>query len=539
MTKMQLRRFLVVSIVLVLPAVALAQAAPKAPAKKAATAKAAPATAKPPEVAPTKAAEPATPEQAAKVIDLRTFPLMEGGQVGGMHTLGILMYEAPGTPKAAFEFQRRELVKRGFQEQPGGYLSDDTNTALFTKEGFRVSASSGSGREKGHASITLVNDGNVDLGKLPVPPGVKPFYPRPTEASYTTSAKVAETAEACRKLLIAANWQPYGRSSVDDNDGSSMHYFKRNGIQLHLWVMTTPAEGGKTLIRYSTDLLQVDLPAPPEMATAADYTDSQKTLRFDAPKETTDAIVAFYQQQMPKLGWKATTDHAIRDDNKKTQFLIFRNAAKELLSLDMAELSDIVRVELSHQTAEELAEAERLAKIAAEKEKMEEEKRNKKFKVVVPVPANAKDLDKVSERTIEFQLASGSGPAAIKALRDHYVKDGWKEKEGAELGKNSGEIAVTKVQEEGELELEFSYFDTGITDADIRVSGSFKVVLETATSKEKVASDKPAAKKPGTAKPKAKKPAISGLPDLPPGVELPDDVKAELEKALKELGGKP
>jgi hypothetical protein len=548
MTKMQVRLFVLCSTALMLPVVSpptvvLAQAVPKGPAKKTVPAKGAPAgkaapaatkpieTKKPAGAKPveTKGAEPATPEQAAKVIDLRTFPLMPGGKVGGIHTLGILMYEAPGTPKAAFEFQKRELLKRGFQEQPGGYFSDDTNTALFTKAGFRVSASSGSGREKGNASVTLVNDGNVDLAKLPVPPGVKPFHPRPTEASYTTTAKVADTAEACRKLLLAAGWQPYGRSSTESNDGSIMHYFKQNGIQLHLWVMTTPAEGGKTLIRYSTDLLQVDLPAPPEMVTVADYTDSQKTLRFDAPKETTDSIVAFYQERLPKLGWKATTDHPIRDDNKKTQFLIFRNGAKELLSLDMAEFSDIVRVELSHQTPAELAEEERLAKIAAEKARMEEEQRNKKFKVVVPVPANAKELDKVSERTIEFQLATGSGPAAIKAFRDHYVKEGWKEKEGAELGKNTGQIELVK----DELELELSYFDTGITDADIRVSGSFKVVLETATSKDKVAGEKPAADKP-----KAKKPAIPGLPDLPPGVELPADVKAELEKALKELGGK-
>jgi hypothetical protein len=115
----------------------------------------------------------------------------------------------------------------------------------------------------------------------------------------------------------------------------------------------------------------------------------------------------------------------------------------------------------------------------------------------------------------------------------HYFSKKRFHYEGAELGKNTGEIAVTKVQQEDELELELSYFDSGFTDADIRVSGSFKVVLETANSKEKVASDKPVAEKP-----KAKKPAIPGLPDLPPGVELPADVKAELEKALKELSGK-
>jgi hypothetical protein len=543
MKTMQLGLVVLVGVVLAWPGLAIAQATTKAPAKKGSTMKAAPAAsasakgdpAKPAEAAPAKPAEPATPEQAAKVIDLRTFPLMEGGQIGGIFTLGILMYEAPGTAKAAFEFQRRELVKRGFQEQPGGYFTDDSGFALFTKDGFRVSVSTGSGREKGNASVTLVNDGNVDLAKLPVPPGVKPFHPRPTEASYTTTAKVADTAAACRKLLIAAGWQPIKQSSGGRNQpDSTMEHFKWNGIDLQLWVMTTPAEGGKTLIRYSTELLQVDFPVPPEVA-SYDYHDSAKFLRFAVPTERSDELIAFYQDRLTKKGWEAATDKPIVDEQKGQKFLVFRNAAKDLISLTLYRHDEEVQVKLSHQTAEQLAEEERLAKIEAEKERLAAAKRNEKFKVVVPVPANGENLDQLSERTIEFELAAGSGQPAIKALRDHYVKEGWKEKD-AEFGKVHGEINLTK----DKLELELSYRDTGYSAADIQVFGSSQVVLETVASKDKVASDKPASEKPGTekpgtAKPKAKKPAIPGLPELPPGVELPDDVKAELEKALEGL----
>ena len=413
------------------PLVAAAQTPPKTAAKKSPPASK---LAKPVEpAASAKPAEPATPEAAAKVLDLRTFPLMEGAKVGGIHTLAILMYEAKGTPQAAFEFQRRELAKRGFKELPGGYSSADTNSGHFTKEGFTVAVSSSPGYDpakKGWSNVTLVNNGNVDLQKLPVPPGVKPFHPQPTEASYTTTAKPVETAVACRKLLLAAGWEPYGEASPDAlQPDSSMQYFKRNGIKLQSWIMTTPAEGGKTLIRYSTDLLSADLPAPPG-TDDPDYNDSQKTLRFAAAADKSDAIIAFYKERLTKMGWKATTDKPIVDDQKNTKFLIFRNTAKELLSLDLDVYEDKVEVKLFHQTAAELAEEERLAKEHAEKEKLAEAERNKKFTVRVPLPAEAENLDKVSERTIEFELATGSGPKALAALRDHYVKEGWTEEEG-------------------------------------------------------------------------------------------------------------
>ena len=41
-----------------------------------------------------------------------------------------------------------------------------------------------------------------------MPQGVKPFHPESMPGAYLTDAKVADEAAACRKLLLAAGWEP-------------------------------------------------------------------------------------------------------------------------------------------------------------------------------------------------------------------------------------------------------------------------------------------------------------------------------------------
>src|SRR6185436_3033024 len=97
------RLFLAVTLVLACQLTAGAQAPSKTGAKKTPVAEKTPTTApKGSEKASAKETEAATPEAAAKVLDLRTIPLMEGAKVGSFRTLGMLMYEAKGTPKVAF-----------------------------------------------------------------------------------------------------------------------------------------------------------------------------------------------------------------------------------------------------------------------------------------------------------------------------------------------------------------------------------------------------------------------------------------------------
>lgn len=334
--------------------------------------------------------QPTTTAAAAKLLDLRTLPLPDGATRAGLHTLAMLMYETAGTPKSAFAHQLKHFTQQGWRELPGTYLDNTNALAHLTKNGFILALSAsaaGSEPEKaGRASVTIVNHGNVELAKLPAPPGVKPFYSSPSQASYLTEAKVPETAEACRQLLLAGGWEPYGAASADPQ--SPLMYFKRNAIRLLARISTAPAQGNKTTIQYSTDLLSADLPVPPD-APDPRYNDGDKTLRYDYPGEEIAPIVDFYRQKLTAADWKPTTDNPVTDDSQGTAFLVFRNSDQELISIDMQHFAGIVRVVVSHQTAAELEEADRVAKQSAERRRQEMAEREAHIKLEVPLPPGA------------------------------------------------------------------------------------------------------------------------------------------------------
>jgi hypothetical protein len=67
---------------------------------------------------------PATVEQAAKVLDLSTFPLMDGAKPLELPQVANLFYLAPGDVKPAFEFNRKALIAQGWKELPNRSVTD-------------------------------------------------------------------------------------------------------------------------------------------------------------------------------------------------------------------------------------------------------------------------------------------------------------------------------------------------------------------------------------------------------------------------------
>ena len=61
---------------------------------------------------------PATVEQAARVLDLSTFPLMDGAKPLESPQVANLFYLATGDVKTAFEFNRKALLGQGWKELP-------------------------------------------------------------------------------------------------------------------------------------------------------------------------------------------------------------------------------------------------------------------------------------------------------------------------------------------------------------------------------------------------------------------------------------
>ena len=201
--------------------------------------------------------------------------------------------------------------------------------------------------------VMLQNLGNVKPGQLPVPPGAKPVYVGDSTAMYATEAAVSATADACRKLFLAQGWVPYG-------DAGDSAFFKQNAILVTATASSAPAQGGKTMIQYSSQLISADIPAPPNVEDLR-YVDQPPELTFQTADTNQDAIIDFYRKTLAATGWKSTLDHMVAIDDKPT--MIFRNPAKDMLTLSITGmLHSKLLFSVRFQSAAEIAELDRRIK---------------------------------------------------------------------------------------------------------------------------------------------------------------------------------
>jgi len=420
---------------------------------------------------------PATVEQAARVLDLSTFPLVDGAKSAESRHVANLSYVAPGDPKKALEFQRKAFVAQGWKELPNSTISDQSASAMFARDGFVVSLSVIPFEENG-VSVRLQNLGNVKPGKLPVPPGAKAVYQGDPTAMYDTDGAVPVTADAIRNLFVAQGWVPYGKAGDSD-------YFKQNAILATVTVSSAPARGGKTMIQYSNQLISSDIPAPQDVEDLR-YVDEPPELTFATANQ--DAIVDFYRKTLAAAGWKSTMDKMVDVDGKPT--MIFRNPSKEMITLAVpydygsGKLGVSVRFQSATERAErdrkmkEMAprlRAEAEAKAAKEaKEAAELAEKNKPPKVAVTLPAGAKDVKQTND-SIKFTLGKGKAKAAIESLRGQFRDAGWKE-EHASMAAMAGTLSFSK---EGGGSVTVTYSDTGFMPTEISLS-AFRAELEAA-----------------------------------------------------------
>jgi hypothetical protein len=416
---------------------------------------------------------PATVEEAARVLDLSTFPLMDIAKPPESRQVANLFYLATGDLKTAFEFNRKELVAQGWKELPNTSVTDQSASAMFSHNGFVVYLSvtpTGDGTQQ----VRLQNQGNVKPGQLPVPPGTKPVYVGDSTAMYSTEATVPATADACRNVFLAKGWVPYG-------DAGDSAIFKQNANLATATVLSPPKQGGKTMIQYSNQLISADIPAPPNVEDLR-YVDEPPELTFATANQ--DAIVDFYRKTLATAGWKSTMDHMVDVDEKPT--MIFRNPAKDMLTLAA---SGVLRGKLlfsvRFQGAAEIAERDRRIKeeapklraaveAKAAKEAAELAERNKVPKVAVTLPADAKDV-KQTKDSIKFTVGKGKAKAAVESFRTQFREAGWKE-DVASMAAMAGTLSFSK---EGGQSVNITYSDTGFMPTEVSLS-AMRAELEAA-----------------------------------------------------------
>jgi hypothetical protein len=416
---------------------------------------------------------PATVEQAARVLDLSTFPFPNGAKPLESRQVANLSYLATGDVKTAFEFNRKALLAQGWKELPNSSVTDQYASAMFSRNGFVVFVSV-SPHGDGSLYVRLLNQGNVKPGKLPVPPGAKPVYQGDSTAMYVTEAAVPATADACRDLFVAQGWVPYGTAG-----DSAM--FKQNAILVTATVSSAPAQGGKTAIQYSNQLISSDIPAPPDVEDLR-YVDEPPELTFATANQ--DAIVDFYRKTLATAGWKSTMDKLIDVDGKPT--MIFRNPAKDMLTLSMPYAhGGKLGVSVRFQSAAEIAELDRriteeapklraAAEAKAAKEAAELAERNKVPKVAITLPGEAKDVKQTKDE-IKFAVGKGKAKAAVEALRTQFRDAGWKE-DVASLERMAGTLLLSKGEDQS---VTITYSDTGFMPSEVSVS-AMRAELEAA-----------------------------------------------------------
>ncbi len=293
--------------------------------------------------------KPATVAEAAQAIDLSTFPLLPSVLEISVRSVAHLDYTVQLRTfdvKSEYEFQRRNLLERGWQELPTSPNSGGYAEGQFSRLGFRLYVTVQLHDEPAKAVVQLQNFSNVNVSKLPVPPGAKFRKASYNVASFETDAGVEQTREAVRQLLLAQGWQPYGVR------GRSLD-LKQNAVLLTATVAPL-AQAGETRIAYSTIQMSADLPVPPD-ADSILYYDKTRLLEFIATG-TADDVAAFYQTELAMAQWKPTTEKAVKDGGQL--LLVFRNPANDLLRLKMTIRSrGGTRVTLKHQSAAELEES--------------------------------------------------------------------------------------------------------------------------------------------------------------------------------------
>ena len=326
-------------------------------------------------------------------------------------------------------------------------------------------------QERNKVLVSIQNHGNIRPGTLPVPANVKPVYVGDAVAMYVTDAAVTETKDACRKLLLADGWVPYGAAG----DSS---YYKQNAMRVEATVSSAPAQGGKTMISYLGLLMSADLPAPPD-AEELRYTEQTRELSFETTADQ-KSIVDFYKKALAQAKWEPTLDHTV--DIGGRQEMIFRNPTKDMLTLAMPPLRDGKQsVSLQHQSAAEIAELDRQLKehepeIRAKAKKQQEEQEAQWKaenaaraaevlpKFAVTLPARLTELE-ANASEIKFNVPKGNAKPVVEAWRKEFRDAGWKE-DAASVEALAGAVSLSK----GRQSLSINYTDTGVMPAEVSIS---------------------------------------------------------------------
>jgi hypothetical protein len=234
-------------------------------------------------------------------------------------------------------------------QAPNGSETDESASGTFLRDGYVLSLSaSSSGGDKPVTMVFAASHGNLSLKTLPQPENSEILYEFPVSLAYLTPTPVDAVAANVDKALQAAGWEPYGQAG-------DTRFYRQNAIRLLATIGAAPAQEGKTVVTYFTELLSAELPAPAD-AKQPQYSEPPVQLMVDFAGNLA-AADAWYRERLGKMGWEPTTENPVKQGFE--HIVIYRNKPGEMLEINFREIDDFTRLTLRFTSAEEFAEMEK------------------------------------------------------------------------------------------------------------------------------------------------------------------------------------
>ncbi len=278
----------------------------------------------PKETTPAKPAPPASLEEATRVIDLRKFPIIDGGKD---------VYKSADDPKPdrgkdlrtsavevqyvlrrvdgaqVAQFYRTNLAEAGWK-LADGHIEPGYFSFTGSKQSFFLSGGVYVNKAAGELIVRITNHGNVDGRTLPRFAGAELMQNDAELMSYRTDAKPEEVLNFTRAELEKRGWREAklpAKFKSKSNPRARLHArFIQRGIHIDTYI---EVQEGKTEVRYQVRFLRVELPIMPEVQGDVEFLDGEKSLLhlFYAVPAAPEKVLEFYRKELPAVGWTIRT----------------------------------------------------------------------------------------------------------------------------------------------------------------------------------------------------------------------------------------
>jgi hypothetical protein len=253
-----------------------------------------------------------TAKEVLAVIDLRTFPVMDGASreyktATGSH---FSIEKADKTTiKRAAEFYRTKLAELGWTHEPEfDSVNDESAELFFAKNGNRLSVGMGISRGDGNFNTGIANLANLDARRLPRPSGAELKTFKPSSVWFVAAATLDATKAHIRAEMKKQGWSEYatptraGSPPPAKENEYVLAFVNRAAVAKYTRQSPPDAPAGKVEYAASVSVLDQQLPILPD-ATNIAFSENPAAVYYHTAS-TFEHALEYNQKELSAIGYK-------------------------------------------------------------------------------------------------------------------------------------------------------------------------------------------------------------------------------------------